>query len=103
MPQCNVYNHDPIYGKTGSDLANSMDDDEFRTYLFMIGTRGAALINLYFSYTMADEGQKWLVTADWLRWREKHYHILRNAVQFAAGDPAQSFVYGYSCWSDGTA
>lgn len=57
-----------------------MDDDEFRTYVFMIMTRGAALINLYFSYTMADEGQKWLVTADCLEWRKREYHCLRHSI-----------------------
>lgn len=42
FPFANIYNHDPIYGKTGTNLANQMTDDEFRAYLFMMATRGSA-------------------------------------------------------------
>lgn len=98
FPHGRMYNHDPIYGKTGTNLKNSMDDDEFRVYLFMIMSRGAALNNLYYSYDMADEGQKWLVTKQALAWKKDNYTTLTNS-QYIGGDPKQSQVYGFSSWS----
>lgn len=98
LPYANIYNHDPIYGKTGSGLPGTMDDDEFRAYLFMIATRGAALWNLYFSYNMIDEGDKWRVTADALDWKRNNYETLRHAKMFG-GNPETGDVYGYSAWN----
>lgn len=97
FPFANVYNHDPIYGKTGTNLANQMTDDEFRAYLYMMATRGTAFWELYYSYTMMNEGQKWRINAEFIRWANEHFPVLRNARLFG-GNPDNAEVYGYSCW-----
>ena len=56
-----------------------MNDDEFRTYLMMMATRGTAFWELHYSYDMMDEGQKWVINADVLRWISDNYEILRHA------------------------
>lgn len=56
FPNTYLYNHDPIYGKANSQLEGTMDDDEFRVYLFIIFCRGTSLQNLYYTYNMIDEG-----------------------------------------------
>ena len=97
FPLSNIYNHDPIYGKTGTNLEKQMTDDEFRTYLYMMGTRGTAFWELYYSPEMIDEGSKWEINADYLEWAKKNYHILRNAKLIGA-TPDKGNTYGYSCW-----
>ena len=97
FPLSNVYNHDPIYGKTGTNLANQMTDDEFKTYLYMMGTRGTSFWELYYSPEMIDEGQKWEINAEYLEWAKKNYHILRNA-KLIGSTPKNSNTYGFSCW-----
>lgn len=102
FPFANVYNHDPIYGKTGTNLANQMTDDEFRAYLYMMATRGTAFWELYYSYSMMNEGQKWRINATLINWARENYSVLRNA-RLIGGNPDNAEVYGYSCWngSDG--
>ena len=97
FPFANIYNHDPIYGKTGTNLANQMIDDEFRAYLMMMATRGSAFWELYYSYTMLDEGQKWMINGDVLNWIESNFNTLRNS-KIIGTNPENSGVYGYSCW-----
>ena len=97
FPLSNVYNHDPIYGKTGTNLANQMTDDDFKTYLYMMGTRGTSFWELYYSPEMIDEGQKWEINAEYLEWAKKNYHILRNA-KLLGSTPDGGNTYGYSCW-----
>ena len=97
FPLSNVYNHDPIYGKTGTNLANQMTDDDFKTYLYMMGTRGTSFWELYYSPEMIDEGQKWEINAEYLEWAKKNYHILRNA-KLLGSTPDSGNTYGYSCW-----
>lgn len=97
FPFANVYNHDPIYGKTGTNLANQMTDDEFRAYLYMMATRGTAFWELYYSYTMMNEGQKWRINAEFMRWANEFFPVLRNA-RLVGGNPDNAEVYGYSCW-----
>lgn len=97
FPLANIYNHDPIYGKTGTNLANQMTDDEFKTYLYMMGTRGTAFWELYYSPEMIDEGQKWDINAEYLEWAKKNYHILKNA-KLIGTTPDKGNTYGYSCW-----
>lgn len=97
FPFANIYNHDPIYGKTGTNLANQMTDDEFRAYLFMMATRGSAFWELYYSYNMLAEGQKWMINAEALNWIAENFHILRNS-KIIGETPENSGVYGYSCW-----
>ena len=97
FPLSNVYNHDPIYGKTGTNLANQMTNDEFKTYLYMMGTRGTSFWELYYSPEMIDEGQKWEINAEYLEWAKKNYHILRNA-KLIGTTPDGGNTYGFSCW-----
>jgi hypothetical protein len=97
FPLENIYNHDPIYGKTGTNLANQLDDDEFRTYLYMMATRGTAFWELYYSPEMIDEGQKWAVNAEFLSWAKENHHILKNA-KLIGDSPSNGDTYGYSCW-----
>jgi hypothetical protein len=97
FPFANIYNHDPIYGKTGTNLANQMTDDEFRAYLFMMATRGSAFWELYYSYNMLAEGQKWMINAEALNWIDENFHILRNS-KIIGETPETAGVYGYSCW-----
>lgn len=97
FPLAHLYNHDPIYGNTAG-LAGKMDDDEFRTYLMMMATRGTAFWELYYSYHMMNEGQKWEINADVLRWISANYRILKHA-KLIGQTPAKATPYGYSCWS----
>ena len=89
FPLANLYNHDPIYGKEGTDItAASMNGEQFRNYLFMQGTRGTAFWELYYSDTLFDE-EKYLINADFLEWAENHFSMLRNA-KMIGGNPASS-------------
>lgn len=99
FPFSNIFNHDPLYGKTYCVAPNSMNDEEFRTYLYMMATRGAAFWELLYSYNMIDEGHKWLVNAEALRFLENNYDILRHA-KLIGETPANGNCYGYSCWND---
>lgn len=74
-----------------------MTDDEFKTYLYMMGTRGTAFWELYYSPEMIDEGQKWDINAEYLEWAKKNYHILKNA-KLIGTTPDKGNTYGYSCW-----
>ncbi|EAX91595.1 F5/8 type C domain containing protein [Trichomonas vaginalis G3] len=99
FPTKAIYNHDPIYGKTGTGLENTMDDEYFRLFLLMCGMRGNAFYEMYYSYTMLDEGEKWYVNAEALKYIEGRYNILQHAQRFG-GDPRLGYVYGYSSWND---
>lgn len=99
FPFSNIFNHDPLYGKTYCVAPNSMNDEEFRTYLYMMATRGAAFWELLYSYNMIDEGHKWMVNAEALRFLENNYDILRHA-KLIGETPANGNCYGYSCWND---
>lgn len=98
FPLAHLYNHDPIYGNTAK-LAGKMNDDEFRTYLMMMATRGTAFWELYYSYTMMNEGQKWVINADVLHWIHDNYQILKHA-KLIGQTPAKGTPYGFSAWSD---
>ena len=97
FPLAHLYNHDPIYGNT-ANLAGKMNDDEFRTYLMMMATRGTAFWELYYSYNMMNEGQKWVINADVLHWINDNYEILKHA-KLIGQTPAKGTPYGYSAWS----
>lgn len=89
FPLANVYNHDPIYGKEDTGItANSMNGEQFRNYLFMQGTRGTAFWELYYSDSILDT-EKYLVNADFLKWEEENFHMLRNA-KVIGGTPAST-------------
>ncbi len=97
FPLAHLYNHDPIYGNKAG-LAGKMDDDEFRTYLMMMATRGTAFWELHYSYNMMNEGQKWVINADVLHWIRDNYEILRHA-KLIGLTPAKGNPYGYSAWT----
>lgn len=99
FPFSNIYNHDPIYGKTGGVSPNGMNDEQFRSYLYMMSTRGNAFWELYYSYTMLDEGNKWMINAEFLKYLQENYDILRHSKLIGA-TPENGNVYGYSCWND---
>ena len=89
FPLANVYNHDPIYGKEDTGItAKSMDGEQFRNYLFMQGTRGTAFWELYYSDSILDT-EKYLVNADFLKWEEENFDMLRNA-KVIGGTPAKT-------------
>ena len=90
-----LYNHDPIYGNTAKI---SMTDEEYRTYMFMMATRGTAFWELYYSYNMFNEA-KWRINSDALRFIRNEYDVLKTS-QFIGGCPAKGEVYGYSAWTE---
>lgn len=87
FPLANLYNHDPIYGKEGTGInTDPMTGDQFRNYLYMMGTRGTAFWELYYSDSLMDE-EKYLVNADFLAWEEANFDKIRNA-KMIGGTPA---------------
>lgn len=97
FPLSHIYNHDPIYGNAGN-LQGTMNDDDFRTYLMMMATRGTAFWELYYSYNMMNEGHKWLINAETLQWIRDNYQILRHA-KLIGQTPVKGTPYGYSAWA----
>lgn len=95
FPQAGLYNHDPIYG---NEAKVSMTDDEFRSYLFTMATRGNAFWELYYSYNMMNEN-KWLINYSAMRFIEDNLSVLSNSVFFGSR-PSLSQVYGYSCFDE---
>lgn len=89
FPLANIYNHDPIYGKEDTGItADSMNGEQFRNYLFMQGARGTAFWELYYSDSLFND-EKYLVNADFLKWEEENFDMLRNA-KVIGGTPAAS-------------
>ncbi len=89
FPLANIYNHDPIYGKQDTGIsADSMDGEQFRNYLYMMGTRGTAFWELYYSDSIFDT-EKYLVNADFLKWEEGNFDMLRNA-KMIGGTPSST-------------
>ena len=98
FPQANIFNHDPVYGKTNCVAANAMTDSEFRAYLYMMSTRGTAFWEMLYSYNLLNEGNKWMVNAEALNFIDRNFPILRHSIYF--GDsPLKGNIYGYSCWN----
>ncbi|KAB7789955.1 discoidin domain-containing protein [Bifidobacterium leontopitheci] len=82
FPLGNVYNHDPIYGKEGTNItATTATDVQFANYLYTQASRGTAFWELYYSDSLMSEG-KWQVTSEFLKWAKENHHILRNAKMF---------------------
>lgn len=89
FPMANIYNHDPIFGKEGTGItADSMDGEQFRNYLYMMGTRGTAFWELYYSDSIFND-EKYLINADFLRWEEENFDMLRNA-KWVGGNPSST-------------
>ena len=101
LPNKYFYNHDPVYGMTANDAYNRPDikytTEELRDHLYMLGTRGTAFWEYYYSYSMFDE-EKWDVNAEAAKWIEGNFDILQKA-QMIGGKPANGDVYGFSCWN----
>ena len=89
-----IYNHDPIYGNTAKI---SLTDEDYRTYMLMMATRGTAFWELYYSYNLFNDA-KWRINADALRFIRNEYHILKTS-RYIGGTPAESQVYGFSSWT----
>ncbi len=98
FPQANIFNHDPVYGKTDCVAANAMTDSEFRAYLYMMSTRGTAFWEMLYSYNLLNEGNKWMINAEALTFIDKNFDILRNSIYFGQS-PVNGNIYGYSCWN----
>ena len=97
FPQAHIFNHDPVYGKTGGVDPNAMTDAEFRAYLYMMATRGTAFWEMLYSYNLMNEGNKWMINAEAMNFIDQHYQTLRNSIYFG-NSPLEGKVYGYSCW-----
>ena len=101
LPNKNFYNHDPVYGLTANDAYHRPDikytDDEMRNHLYMLGTRGTAFWEYYYSYSMFDDN-KWQINAEAAKWIEDNFDILQKSQMFG-GKPNDGNVYGYSCWN----
>ncbi len=101
LPNKYFYNHDPVYGLTANDAYGRPDieytDDELRNHLYMLGTRGTAFWEYYYSYSMFDD-DKWQINAEAAKWIEDNFDILQKSQMFG-GKPNDGNIYGYSCWN----
>lgn len=95
FPQRCLYNHDPIYG---NEAKVSMNDEDFREYMFTMAMRGTSFWELYYSYTMMNKA-KWRINYSVLRFIEDNFDVLSNSIIFG-GRPSQGQVYGYSAFGD---
>ena len=103
LPNKYFYNHDPVYAKTAHNVPGGpgrqieYTTDELREHLYMLGTRGTAFWEYYYSPSMFDN-EKWQVNAEAANWIEDNFDILQKSKMFG-GDPENGDVYGYSCWN----
>ena len=103
LPNKYFYNHDPVYAKTAHNVPGGpgrqieYTTDELRNHLYMLGTRGTAFWEYYYSPSMFDD-EKWQVNAEAANWIEDNFDILQKSKMFG-GDPENGDVYGYSCWN----
>ncbi len=101
LPNKYFYNHDPVYAKTAHSAPGGRHlihytTEELRHHLYMLGTRGTAFWEYYYSPSMFDE-EKWQVNAEASKWIKDNFDILQRSKMFG-GDPEYGHVYGYSCW-----
>ena len=101
LPNKYFYNHDPVYAKTahsapGGKHPIKYTTDELRDHLYMLGTRGTAFWEYYYSPSMFDD-EKWQVNAEAANWIEDNFDILQKSKMFG-GNPENGDIYGYSCW-----
>ena len=79
FPLDHIYNHDPVYGKSGTAMnATTATAEQFQNYLYSIAGRGTAFWELYYSDSILDE-EKYEVNAEFLKWYEQNFHLLRHA------------------------
>lgn len=97
FPLNRVYNHDPVFGVAVNGVQpHTFTDEEFRTYLYMMATRGNAFWELYYSPQLLD-GDKWLVNAAALDWIKSNYPVLSHA-KLIGETPAKGHAYGFASW-----
>lgn len=102
LPFKYFYNHDPVYGNRTHEGKNrsaiSFTDSELREYLYMLGTRGTAFWEYYYSYNMFNDN-KWDINAEAANWIEDNFDILQKS-KMIGGKPNNGDIYGYSCWNN---
>lgn len=82
FPLDHIYNHDPVYGKSGTAMdATTATAEQFQNYLYTIAGRGTAFWELYYSDSILD-AEKYEVNAEFLKWYEENFHLLSNARMF---------------------
>lgn len=110
LPNKYFYNHDPVYGLTANDSYPlhgrprpdiEYSNEEMRNHLYMLGTRGTAFWEYYYSPSMFND-DLWDINAEAANWIKDNFNILQKSKMFG-GQPSRGEVYGYSCWngSDG--
>lgn len=102
LPNKYFYNHDPVYGVTAHTPYGrgplDFGTEGMRDYLFMLGTRGTAFWEYYYSYSMFND-DLWQVNAEAAHWIEDNFDILQKSKMFTDGNPRNGYVYGFSCWN----
>lgn len=87
FPLSHMYNHDPVYGKSGTAMdAKTATAEQFQNYLYTIAGRGTAFWELYYSDSIFDK-EKYEVNAEFLGWVEENFHFLSNARMFGGESP----------------
>mgnify|MGYP001119784433 CR=1 FL=1 len=61
--------------------------------------RGTAFFELYYTYDMLDEGDKWYISSDVLSWAERNFDTLQHS-QIFGGRPGIGEFYGFSAWNE---
>ncbi|WP_052663518.1 LamG-like jellyroll fold domain-containing protein [[Mycoplasma] testudinis] len=104
FPFKNMYVHDPVYANTMfsgkgnyEGVTPHFTPAELRTYLYMLGTRGNAFWEFYYSPNLFTEGH-WMVNSEAVNWIQNNYSILQNSHRIG-GQPINGDVYGYSAWN----
>lgn len=95
IPLKNLYNHEPIYGKSANV---DYTDEEFDKYIHWCTVRGQALNEIHLSYEMMSDG-KWASLAKAMRFQKENYGILQNAT-YIGGNPEENNIYGYISWEE---
>lgn len=89
FPLSHMYNHDPVYGKSGTGMnAKTATAEQFQNYLYTIAGRGTAFWELYYSDSIFDK-EKYEVNAEFLGWVEENFHFLSNARMFGGNSPVE--------------
>ena len=89
FPLSHMYNHDPVYGKSGTGMnAKTATAEQFQNYLYTIAGRGTAFWELYYSDSIFDK-EKYEVNAEFLGWVEENFHFLSNARMFGGKSPVE--------------
>lgn len=89
FPLSHMYNHDPVYGKSGTAMdAKTATAEQFQNYLYTIAGRGTAFWELYYSDSIFDK-EKYEVNAEFLGWVEENFHFLSNARMFGGKSPVE--------------